>query len=147
MLLSDSHLPQIYDIISSPAIASHGDMTGLRVEREQLQVHGAAQGERDSDTIENITIGVDSHVQVGLNDIVKLSSLLVPEERVRHPDLLTVRHGQVLDLPVQVVKLQPVVVPLLSEGDLDTELHLDIVNLLEAADKQAAQHHGRVHLI
>ena len=99
------------------------------------------------DAIENISIRMYSNIKIGLDNIVELPILLIPEEGVRHPDLLTVRHGQVLDLPVQVIKLQPVVVPLLSEGDLDTELHLHIVNLLEAADKQAAQHHGRVHLI
>ena len=30
----------------------------------------------------------------------------------------------------------PVIVPLLAEGDLNTELHLHVVNLLETPDKK-----------
>ena len=91
------------------------------------------------DTVENISIRMYSDIKIGLDNIVELSILLVPEEGVRHPDLVAVRHGEVLDLASEIVKLQPVVVPLLSEGDLDTELHLDIINLLEAPDHQAAE--------
>ena len=34
--------------------------------------------------------------------------------------------------------MRPVIVPLLAEGDLDTELHPHVVNLLEAPDVEAA---------
>ena len=36
----------------------------------------------------------------------------------------------------------PVIIPLLPEGDLDTELHPDIVNLLEAPDKEVDPDEG-----
>ena len=55
--------------------------------------------------------------------------------------LVALGHRQILDLPTQVIEHQPVVEPLLPEGDLDTELHLDVVNLLEGADIEVTQHH------
>ena len=63
------------------------------------------------DAVQHVSVGVDPDVEVGLDDVVELAVLLVAEEGVRHPDLGAVRHGEVLDLPVQVVVLQPVVVP------------------------------------
>ena len=78
---------------------------------------------------------------------MELALLLVPEERVGHPDLGAVRHGEVLDLAAHVVVLQPVVVPLLPEGDLDAELHLDVINLLKAPHEQTPSHQGRGKLI
>ena len=51
------------------------------------------------DTVENITIGKDSHVEIGGENGVKPTDLLVPEESVRHPDLAGVGHRQILDLP------------------------------------------------
>ena len=83
-----------------------------------------------------------SNIKIGLDNVVELPILLIPKEGVRHPDLVAVGHGEVLDLAAEVVKLQPVVIPLLSEGDLDTELHLDIVDLLKAPDHQAAEDHS-----
>ena len=49
------------------------------------------------DAVENITIRVDPDVEVGGEDVVELSDLLVPEERVRHPDLADVGERQVFD--------------------------------------------------
>ncbi len=45
------------------------------------------------DTIEDVSVGVDPHVQVGLDDVVELARLLVSEEGVRHPHLDMVRLG------------------------------------------------------
>ena len=42
-----THPPQVYDIVRGPAVARHGDVTGLGVQGEELQVHGAAQGQGD----------------------------------------------------------------------------------------------------
>ena len=39
------------------------------------------------DTVENIPVGEYSHIQVGLNDVVELGLLLIPEKCVGHPDL------------------------------------------------------------
>ena len=91
------------------------------------------------DTIENISIRMYSNIKIGLDNVVELPILLIPEEGVWHPDLVAVSHGEVLDLAPKIIKLQPVVIPLLSEGDLDTELHLDVIDLLEAPDHQAAE--------
>jgi hypothetical protein len=48
-------------------------------------------------TVKYVSVWKDSYVQVGLNDVVELSVLLVPEEGVRHPDLPRVGHRQVFD--------------------------------------------------
>ena len=39
------------------------------------------------DTVENIAIREYSNIQVGLNDVVELGFLLIPEKCVGHPDL------------------------------------------------------------
>ena len=43
----DSHLPEIDQVIGRPAVAGDGEVAGLGVQREQGQVHRAAQGEAD----------------------------------------------------------------------------------------------------
>ena len=50
------------------------------------------------DTVENITIGKDSDVEVGGENCVKPTDFLVPEESVRHPHFAGVRDGEVRDL-------------------------------------------------
>ena len=93
------------------------------------------------DAIENITIWVNSDIEVWLDDIVKLSLLFIPEERIRHPDFGAVGHCEVLDLAPHIIIFEPVVVPLLPESDLDTEFHLDIIYFLETPHKQRTCHH------
>ena len=39
------------------------------------------------DAVQDITVREDPHIKVGLNDIMELPVLLIPEKRVRHPDL------------------------------------------------------------
>ena len=41
-----SNLPDINNVRCSPPIAGDGEVAGLGVEGEQLEVHGAAQSER-----------------------------------------------------------------------------------------------------
>ena len=43
---SQPHLPEIDQVIGGPAIAGDGEVAGLGVQREQRQVHRAAQGQR-----------------------------------------------------------------------------------------------------
>ena len=50
------------------------------------------------DAVEDVTIGEDSDVQVGLYNVMKLTILLISEESVWHPDLADVRQGEILDL-------------------------------------------------
>ncbi len=50
------------------------------------------------DAVQDVPVGIDPDVQVGLDDVVKLSIFFIPEEGVRHPDLAGVRQGQVLHL-------------------------------------------------
>ena len=50
------------------------------------------------DAVEDIAVWKYSDVDIGDEDVVEPALLLVPEERVRHPDLLRVRHREVLDL-------------------------------------------------
>ena len=56
----------------------------------QFEVHRTRQGERDTDAVEDITIGEDSDVDIVDEDVVEVPSLLITEEGVRHPDLLGV---------------------------------------------------------
>jgi hypothetical protein len=49
------------------------------------------------DTVENIAVGEDSYVDVWNEDIMEPSLFFVPEESVRHPHLLGIRHSEVLD--------------------------------------------------
>jgi hypothetical protein len=39
------------------------------------------------DAVEYVSVGEDSDIEVGLDDVVELALLLVPEEGVRHPNL------------------------------------------------------------
>ena len=82
---------------SNSLTASYVKDAGLLIQREECQIHRAETGQRDPDTVENIPIWVDSDVEVGGEDVVELSDLLVPEESVRHPDLADIRQSQVFD--------------------------------------------------
>ena len=47
------------------------------------------------DAVEDIAVGEDPDVDVVDQDRVKLTGFLIPEKRVRHPDLARIREGQV----------------------------------------------------
>ena len=47
------------------------------------------------DAVEDIAIWIHPDVQVGGQDVVEGSDLLVPEESVRHPDLARVRESEI----------------------------------------------------
>ena len=49
-------------------------------------------------TVEDIPVGENSDVDVWNEYVVEAAFLLVPEEGVRHPDLLGIGHREVLDL-------------------------------------------------
>ena len=49
------------------------------------------------DAVEDVAVWEDPDVEVGGEDVVELSDLLVPEERVWHPDLAYVGERQVFD--------------------------------------------------
>ena len=49
------------------------------------------------DAVEDVPVRVDPDVEVGGEDVVESSDLLVPEESIRHPDLTGVREGEVTD--------------------------------------------------
>lgn len=49
-------------------------------------------------TVEDVSIGKDSNVYIGHENIVKPSFLLVPEESIWHPHFTSIRHGEVFDL-------------------------------------------------
>ena len=50
------------------------------------------------DAVQNFAFRVDPDVDVGHDDVVEVSSLLVLEKRVRHPDFVRVSHGEVFNL-------------------------------------------------
>ena len=78
--------------------AGHVEVTGLPVQREPSQVHGAAAQQARPDAVEDVTVREDPDVEVGGEDLVEPRHLLVPEEGVRHPDLARVSEGEVADL-------------------------------------------------
>ena len=49
------------------------------------------------DAVEDITVWINPDVEIGGQDVVEGSDLLVPEECIRHPDLASIREGQVAD--------------------------------------------------
>ena len=65
----------------------------MPVHRVQFEVHGTREGQGNPDTVENVTIREDPDVDIVDEDVVKVASLLVPEECVRHPNLLRVSQG------------------------------------------------------
>ena len=67
----------------------------MLIKREQGEVHGAEASQRDADAVEDVPVGMDPDVEVGGEDVVEVSNLLVPEEGVRHPNLARVRKGQI----------------------------------------------------
>ena len=82
-----AHLPDVLEVALGPAVAGDGEVAGLGVQREELEVHGAGEGERHADAVQDVAVGEDAHVEVGLDDVVELAVLLVTEEGVRHPHL------------------------------------------------------------
>ena len=81
-------------------VLTAGDLhrTLLSVQRVELEVHGTGEGQRHADTEEDRSVSVDPDVEVGDEHVVHGAAPLVPEERVRHPDLARVGDGEVGDL-------------------------------------------------
>ena len=77
---------------------------------------------KSPDAVEHFPSRVDPDVNIGHDDVVEVARLLVPEEGVRHPDLLGVGEGEVLHAAIVVIKPQSGIIPLLSEGDLHSKL-------------------------
>ena len=69
----------------------------MSVQRIQLEVHGTGEGQRHADTEEDRSVSVDPDVEVGDEHVVHGAAPLVPEERVRHPDLTDVGECQIFD--------------------------------------------------
>ena len=85
------------DVVSRVAVAGDLEGAGLTVHGVELQVHRAGQSQGDSDAVQDVAVGKDSDVDIVDEDVVEVSSLLVPEERVRHPHLTSVSQSQVFD--------------------------------------------------
>ena len=47
------------------------------------------------DAVQNIPIRVDSDVEIGSENVVEGTNLLVPEESIRHPHLTSISQSQV----------------------------------------------------
>ena len=59
-------------------------------------MHWTREGQRDPDAVEDVAIREYPDVDIVDEDVVKVASLLVPEECVRHPNLLRVSQGEIL---------------------------------------------------
>ena len=77
----------------SKLTASNVQVTRLFIQRKESQIHGAEACERYSDAVENITVREDSNVEVGSEDVVKCSNLLISEECVGHPNFAGIRQS------------------------------------------------------
>jgi len=49
------------------------------------------------DAVKYVSVWEDSDVKIGLDDVVELAVLLVPEKGVRHPNFARIGHRQVFD--------------------------------------------------
>ena len=69
-----------------------GDLqsTSLTIHWVEFEVHRTGESEGYSDAVEDITVWEDSDIDIVDEDVVEVTSLLVAEERVRHPHLLRV---------------------------------------------------------
>ena len=90
--------PNINQVICGPAIAGDLHGTFLCIKGIHLQVHGTGESQRHADTEEDRSVSVDPDVEVGDEHVVHGAAPLVPEERVRHPDLARVGDGEVGNL-------------------------------------------------
>lgn len=68
--------------------------TSRRGERPCLSLHCIIKLALPN-AVENVSIGKDSDVEVGLDDLVEVALLLIAEEGVGHPHLARVRQGKV----------------------------------------------------
>ena len=59
-------------------------------------MHRAGEGEGYPDAVKDVTIREDPDVHIVDENVVKMASLLVPKECVRHPNLLWVSQGEIL---------------------------------------------------
>ena len=72
--------------------------------------------------VKDIPIGEDPHIQIRLDNIIKLCFLLIPEKSVRHPHLGPFCHGQVFHFSTHITKCKSIVILLLSKSNLNAEL-------------------------
>ena len=70
-------------------------MAGLLVQGEPGQVHRAGAEEGGSDAVQHISVGEDTDVHVGCEDLVEATNFLISEEGVWHPHFASICHGQV----------------------------------------------------
>ena len=69
----------------------------MLIQGKESQVHGTKAGEGNTDAVENITIREDTDIEVGCQDVVEGSNLLISEERIWHPNFAGIRQGQIFD--------------------------------------------------
>ena len=101
-------------------------MAGLLVEWEQLEQHGAGDGEGDPrhgvgdtssphnitlitsspNTIQHIAIRVNPNIEVWSEDIMEPSYLLISKETIWLPDFPHIRQCQILDLICKTDSIQ-----------------------------------------
>ena len=80
-LIADPYIKSV----SFKLTACNIKITCLFIQWKKSQIHGTEASEGDSNTVENISIWEDSDVQIGGEDVVKGSNLLISEECIWHP--------------------------------------------------------------
>ena len=82
--------------IGSVLTACYFESAGLPIHRVELEVHGAGEGERDTNAVQDVAVREDADVDIVYEDVVEVAGLFVAEESVRHPNLSWIRHRQIL---------------------------------------------------
>lgn len=52
---------------------------------------------RIPDTVEDVSVGKDADVQIGLDNVVKVTLLFISKKRIWHPDSPGIRQGEILE--------------------------------------------------
>lgn len=102
--------------------ASHLNGADLLVEWIILEIHRTGEHQGDANRVEHLTARIDAQQDVGHDNLVKVALLLVLEEQIGPPNSIGIGEHQVTNVRVVlrdvVIELEPIVHPLLAEGDL-----------------------------
>lgn len=75
--------------------AGHTKRAHLSIQRIQFQIHGTGQCKRYSYTVQYGTVGENSNVYIGHDDVVEMSLFLVRKEQVGHPNPASFGQSQI----------------------------------------------------
>ena len=66
-------------------------------ENKKSRQDSVAVSSRLPDAVEDVSIGKDANVDIGYDDVMKMSFSFVGEEEIGHPDFVGIRQRQIFD--------------------------------------------------